>query len=155
MDYRKPKRGWLYKTASLLVVSGCGHHPVSRRLEAAIGSAGSHVSFVTDAAPETAATPPPCCPWTHPLGCSQNTGACAVITGPWSRVVTSCCSQAHGVAVPAAYPASLEDRTGAELQTAQCSCTREHCVRSAQPGQALCFRPLKGGHCYLHATWGD
>lgn len=67
MDYRKPKRGWLYKTASLLVVSGCGHHPVSRRLEAAIGSAGSHVSFVTDAAPETAATPPPCCPWTHPL----------------------------------------------------------------------------------------
>lgn len=56
LDNRKLKHGWLYKTAPLLVVSGCGFPlqsycdrcPVSRRLEAAIESVGSHVSLVTE-----------------------------------------------------------------------------------------------------------
>lgn len=55
LDSRKLKHGWLYKTAPLLVVSGCGslqpycdRRPVSRWLEAAIESVGSHVSLVTE-----------------------------------------------------------------------------------------------------------
>lgn len=46
LDYRTPKRGWLSKAASLLVVSGCRRRPMSRQPEAARESAGCRAPSV-------------------------------------------------------------------------------------------------------------
>lgn len=152
LDSRKLKHGWLYKTAPLLVVSGCGslqpycdRRPVSRWLEAAIESVGSHVSLVTEVQLLRRHSSP-----TRPL--------VSVLSKRW----VPCCD--HGPAGPAddqlllAYRhmgspslrcnlASLEDRPDTVFPTVQRQYKRERHTRDAQPGRAFRFGKVGTAVC--------
>lgn len=153
LDNRKLKHGWLYKTALLLVVRGCGfplqpycdRRPVSRRLEAAIESVASHVSLVTEVQLLRWHSGP-----TRP--------SVSVLSKRW---VLRC---DHGPAGPAddhlllAYRhmgspslpcnlVSLEDRPDTVFPTVQRQYIREHRTHEAQPGHALLFGKVGAAVC--------